>query len=77
MISCLCKALLRDESATHLQHLQNGEIRAVVKYLCKKGMPPKEIHEEFTETLGKAPPYSTEKKWSAELKRGRERVEDN
>ena len=47
------------------------EIRAVIKYFCKKGMPPNEIHEDFMETLGKEPPsYSTVKKWAAEFKRG-------
>ena len=40
-------------------------------------MPPKEIHEDFMETLGKESPYSTVKKWAAEFKRGRERVEDD
>ena len=29
------------------------EIRAVIKYFCKKGMPAKEIHEDVMETLGK------------------------
>ena len=28
------------------------DIRAVIKYFCKNGMPPKEIHEDFMETLG-------------------------
>ena len=37
------------------------EIRAVIKYFCKKGMPPKEIHEDFMETVGKESPYSTVK----------------
>ena len=33
------------------------------KYLCKKGMFPKEIPEDFMETLGKeSPSYSTVKK---------------
>ena len=54
------------------------EIRAVIKYFCKKGMPPKEIHEDFMETRGKdSPSYSTEKKKAAEFKRGRESVEDD
>ena len=43
----------------------------VIKYFCKKGMPPKEIHEDFMETFGKGSPYSTVKKWAAEFKRGR------
>ena len=33
--------------------MEKFEIRAVIKYLCKKGMPLKEIHEYFMETLGK------------------------
>ena len=44
---------------------------------CKKGMSPKEIHEGFMETLGKSPSYSSEKKWSAEFKRGTESFEDD
>ena len=68
MLVCLCKALLREEGATH-----KLEIRAVIKYFCKKGMPPKEIHEDFMETLGKeSPSYSTVKKWAAEFEGERE-----
>ena len=33
--------------------MEKVEVRAVIKYLCKKGMSPKEIHEDFMETLGK------------------------
>ena len=33
--------------------MERVEIRAVIKYFCKKGMPPKEIHEDFMETLRK------------------------
>ena len=57
--------------------MEKLEIRAVIKYFCKKGMPPKEIHEYFFETLGEeSSSYSTVKKWAAEFKRGRESVED-
>ena len=35
-----------------------------MKFFCKKGIPPKEIHEDFMETLGKESPYSTVKKWA-------------
>ena len=35
--------------------MEKLEIRAVIKYFCKKGMPPKEIHEYFMGT----PFYST------------------
>ena len=52
------------------------EVRAVIKYRCKMRMSPKEIHEEFIETLGKESPfYSTMKKWAAEFSRGRESIE--
>ena len=41
-----------------------------------KGMPPKEIHEAFTKTLGReSPSYSAEKKWTTKFKRGRECIE--
>ena len=52
--------------------MEKIEVRAVIKYLCKKGMSPKEIHEDFMETLEKeSPSYSTVKKWAAEFRRGR------
>ena len=40
MLGCLGKELLRVEGATHLQ---NGEskISVVIKFFCKKGMPPR------------------------------------
>ena len=54
------------------------KVKAVIKYLCKKGMAPKEIHEDFMETLGKESPlYSTVKKLAAEFRRGRESFEDD
>ena len=41
-------------------------------------MPPKEIHENFIETLGRnSPSRSTVKKWEGGFKRGRESVEDS
>ena len=52
--------------------MEKLEIRVIIKYFCKKGMSPKEIHEDFMETPGKESPYSTVKKWTAEFKRGRE-----
>ena len=43
--------------------MEKLEIKAVIKYFCKKRMPPKEIHEDFMETLGKeSRSYSTVKK---------------
>ena len=50
----------------------------VIKYFCKKGMPPIKNHEDFMETLWKeSPSNSTVKKLAAGFKRRRERVEDN
>ena len=58
--------------------MEKLEIRAVIKYFSKKGMPPKVIHEDFMETLGKeSPSYSTVKNWAAEFKMGRDSVEDD
>jgi transposase len=51
--------------------MEKVEIRAVIKYLCKKGMSPKEIHEDFMDTLGKkSPSYRTVKNGLHEFKRG-------
>ena len=61
----------------HIYKIVKLEIRAVIKYFCKKRMPPKVFHEDFMETLGKESPYSTVKKMTAEFKRGRESVEDD
>ena len=50
----------------------------MIKYLCKKGMTPKKIHEDFMKTLGyESACYSTVKKWAAEFKRGRENTGDD
>ena len=67
----------KERRVRHICKMENLEIRAVIKYFCKKGMPPKEIHEDFMETPGKASlSDSTVKKWAAEFKRGRESIED-
>ena len=61
----------------HICKMDKFEIRVAIKYFYKKGMLPKEIHEDFMETLGKeSPSYNTVKKWEAEFKRGRQTVED-
>ena len=61
----------------HICKMKKHKIREVIKYFSKKGMPPKEIQEDFMETLGKkTPSHNTVKKWAAEFKRGRESVED-
>jgi hypothetical protein len=36
--------------------MEKDEIRAIIKYLCKKGMSPKEIYEDSMDTLGKESP---------------------
>ena len=55
----------------HICKTEKLEIRAVIKYFCKKGMQPKEIHKDFMKTLGKeSPSYSTVKQWAAQFKRG-------
>ena len=55
--------------------MEKLEIRAVIKYFCKKGMPPKEIPEDFMETLrNESPSYGTVIKWAGEFKRERERA---
>jgi transposase len=61
-----------------MDKMEKVKIRAVIKYLCKKGMSPKEIHEDFMDTIGKEPPsYSTVKNWAAEFKRDRESIGDD
>ena len=59
----------------HICKMEKLEIRMVIKYFCKKGMPPIKIHEDFMETLGKeSPSYRTvQKNWQQSL-RGRERA---
>ena len=58
----------------HIYKIEKLEIISVIKYICKKRMPPKEIHEDFMETLGNGfPSYSTVKKLEEEFKRERER----
>jgi hypothetical protein len=58
--------------------MEKVEIRAIIKYLYKKGKSPKEIHENFMDTLGKeSPSYSTVKERAAEFKRGRESIGDD
>ena len=62
----------------HIYKTQKLVIRVAIKFFCKKGMSPKEIHEYFLETIGKfSPSYSIVKKWAAEFKRERECVEDD
>ncbi|XP_041346797.1 uncharacterized protein LOC121366396 [Gigantopelta aegis] len=58
--------------------MDNISNRAVIRYLGLQGLTPKEIHEDMVVTLGEdAPLYSMVKKWAAEFKRSRERLEDD
>ena len=43
--------------------------RAVIQYLHKEGLTPKDIHDDMVATLGKdAPSYATVKSWVVEFK---------
>ena len=46
----------------HINKMEGREIKADIKYLCKKRLPTNEIYEDFMETLGKEfPSHSTVK----------------
>ena len=45
-------------------------------YFCTKGMSPHEIYDDFINTAWDESPYSMVKKCAAEVRRGRESVED-
>ena len=77
MVGWLCKAF-KERRVWHFCKMEKPEIRAVIKYFCEKGMPPKEIHDDFMETLGKESPSNCiVKKWALEFKRGRKSIEDD
>ena len=61
--------LLKAEYTKKRRRMEKLEIRAVIKYFCKKGMPLKGINEDFMETLG-SPFYSRVKKMSSIVKEG-------
>ena len=46
MWSCLVAYVkhFKQRRVRHICKMEKLEIRAVIKYFCKKGMPPKEIH---------------------------------
>ena len=80
MRSCLFAYVkhFQERRVRYICKMKKLEIRVVIKYFCKKGMPPKEIHVDFMETLWKeSPSYSTVRKWPAEFKWGRGSVEDD
>ena len=52
--------------------------RALIKYLLKKGVKSKQIHEKLVNTYGgHALHIPTVKSWVREFKRGRESLEDD
>jgi transposase len=54
------------------------EYCAVIKFCIKDGLTPNEIHLKFIKVYGdSSPSFSTIKKWAAELKLGRTRLEDD
>ena len=58
--------------------MDNLEIRAVIKYLVKKGLQPRQIYDDMLLTLAdNAPSYSTVKKWVALFKLGRTSIDDD
>ena len=66
-----CKGTRCEHRVQHICKMEKLEIRAVFKYICKKGMPPKEIHEDFMETLRKeSPSNNTVKKWAVGFFKG-------
>jgi transposase len=54
------------------------QYRVVIKFFVKEGLTPKEIHSKFIKVYEvSSPSFSTIKKWAAEFKRGRTRLEDD
>ncbi|UYV61968.1 hypothetical protein LAZ67_1007216 [Cordylochernes scorpioides] len=69
--------VLKEDKKQESSKLETNEIRAIIKYFCKKEMWPKEIYENMVDTLREdAPSYSTVKKWVAAFKLGRISTED-
>ncbi|UYV62568.1 hypothetical protein LAZ67_2001115 [Cordylochernes scorpioides] len=58
--------VLKEDKKQESSKMETNEIRAVIKYLCKKGMSPKEIYEGM----------HSKKKWVAAFKLGRISTED-
>ncbi|KAK7491822.1 hypothetical protein BaRGS_00016957, partial [Batillaria attramentaria] len=51
---------------------------AAGRYLTDKGLYPKDIHYDMTETYGKdGPSYALLKKWSEEFRRGKDSIDDD
>ena len=52
----------------HISKIEKLEITADIKNSREQGMPPKEIHEDFIETLGKETPAHSEKNGQLSLR---------
>ena len=55
---------------------QNIAFRAIIKFLIKGVQTPKKSNAAFSVMCDRSPKYSTVAKWSAELKRRRDSLED-
>ncbi|UYV66785.1 K02A2.6-like [Cordylochernes scorpioides] len=56
------KIVMKEDKKQESSIMVTNEICAIIKYLCKKGMSPKEIYEDMVDTLREdAPSYSTVK----------------
>ena len=74
MLGCLCKALLREDGATHLQNGETFKSEWLSSTSVRKECLTEEVHEDFMETLEKgkeSSSYSTVRKWAAAFKRGK------
>ncbi|UYV78958.1 hypothetical protein LAZ67_17000494 [Cordylochernes scorpioides] len=61
MLGEAAHGVLKEDKKQESSKMKTNEIRAVIKYLCKKGMSPKEIYEDMVDRLRKeAPSYSTD-----------------
>ena len=56
--------------------MEKAEVIAFIKYFCKKGISPKEVHGNFIKSLVDEFPCNKVKKWAADVRRGRESVEN-
>ena len=58
--------------------MDNISHHVVIRYLCLKGLTPKEIHENMVVTPGEnVPSYSMVKRWDGEFRRGRDSLGDD
>ena len=65
MRSCLVASVkhFKERKVQHICKMEKLEIRAVIKYFCKKGMPSRKFMKTSCKTLEKeSPSYSSLKK---------------